>query len=113
MRESEIQRAVIEHWRALATPGTLVAAIPNQRAHGQYGLTPGLPDLMCLGQFGVGFIELKTARGKASQAQLAFRELCAQHGIRHALTYGRDEPIDVLELWGLVRKSNRRPGIGR
>lgn len=108
MREAEIQKAVIDHWRALGLPGTLVAAIPNQRAHGQYGLTPGLADLLCIGGGRVGFLELKAEKGKPSQPQLDFKDLCGTNGVPHAITYGRDEPIRILEEWGLVRRSNRR-----
>lgn len=107
MREADIQRAVIAHWLALGLPDTLVAAIPNQRAHGQYGLTAGLADLVCIGPGGVGFLELKAEKGRPSAAQEQFLALCAKNGVRHALTYGRDAPIRVLEDWGLVRRSNR------
>lgn len=103
MRESLIQRAVMEHWRALGVPNSLVAAIPNQRAHGQYGLTPGLPDLLVLGPRGVGFIEIKTDTGRVSAAQAAFKALCVVLGIPHAITRGRAEPIAVLREWGVVR----------
>ncbi len=107
MRESEIQRAVIQHWQALGMPDTLVAAIPNQNAHGQFGLRRGLADLLCIEPQGVGFIELKAERGKASADQLVFIALCERNGINAVITRGRDEPIRVLEEWGLVRRSNR------
>ena len=50
-------------------PGSLVAAIPNAFAHGQPGLTRGLPDLLVIApQLGrlTGFIELKTETGRMS-----------------------------------------------
>ncbi|PTM61910.1 hypothetical protein [Phreatobacter oligotrophus] len=107
MRESEIQRAVIAHWKALGLPDTLVAAIPNQNAHGQYGLKRGLPDLICIGPRGVGFIELKRDKGRPTADQLEIKTLCLTRGVDHAITYGREEPIRVLEEWGLVRRSQR------
>lgn len=104
LRESAIQSAVLAHWRALACPGTFIAAIPNQYAHGQPGLTAGLPDLLVIApDLGVGFIELKAKDGRESQAQKDFAAYCARRGIPHATTYGRDEPIAVLERWGVVR----------
>ncbi len=107
MREADIQRAVIDHWRALALPDTLVAAIPNQKAHGQYGLKRGLFDLLCIGpQIGAGLLELKTEKGKPSQDQLEVLEVCRKSGVNAVITYGRDEPIRQLEAWGLVRRSN-------
>lgn len=109
IRESAIQAATIEHWETLGLPDTLVAAIPNAGAHGQAGLTAGLSDLLVLGGLvRVGFIELKTARGVESDAQIAFRERCERLGVPCVLTRGRDEPIAVLERWRIVR-----PQVGR
>lgn len=104
LSEAAIQSAVLAHWRALGRPNTLVAAIPNARAHGQAGLTAGLPDLIAIGPgIGVGFVELKTDTGKVRPAQAAFGALCRAIGVRHPITRGRDEPIAMLELWGVVR----------
>jgi hypothetical protein len=106
--EDEIQAAVLEHWRLLGTPGSLVAAIPNKRAFGQPGLTKGLFDLIVLSlQLGpqTGWLELKTAtpKGRLTQAQSAFRDHLIKLGAPYAITYGRDEPIKVLRAWGAVR----------
>jgi hypothetical protein len=106
LRESDIQRAVIAHWRTLGRPDTLVAAIPNARSFGQAGLTKGLFDLLVIGgtlPSGVGFLELKTASGKVRPEQEAFRLLCVTWGIPCAITRGLDEPISLLERWGVVR----------
>ena len=105
-RESLIQQACIDHWRALGVPGSLVAAIPNAFAHGQPGLTKGLPDLLVistlLGQL-TGFIELKADGGTPSDDQLAVQAIMVARGIPYAMTWGRDQPIRVLETWGAVR----------
>jgi hypothetical protein len=109
-RESLIQAACIDHWRALGIPGSLVAAIPNAFAHGQPGLTRGLPDLLVISpQLGrlVGFIELKTDTGTPSDDQLAIQAIMQARGIPYAMTWGRDHPISVLENWGAVRKQAR------
>ena len=110
-RESLIQGAVVEHWLLLGLPDTLVAAIPNANAHGQPGLTKGLPDLLVLGPSVpgfVGFIELKrTARSIVSNDQLAFKNICWALRIPCELCIGRDEPISVLERWGVVRPQAR------
>lgn len=104
MTEAQIHKAVIAHWKACGLPDTLVATIPNMGAMGQHGLTKGLPDLMVIGHFpGVGFIELKREGGRLSEAQKAFQALCRTLGVQHAVTYGRDEPIKVLEDWQVVR----------
>jgi len=104
VKESQIHRSVVQHWRALGKPGTLVATIPNMGAFGQHGLTKGLPDLIVIGPGIHGYVELKTEVGKLTQPQREFEALCAQHGILFAVTHGRDEPIRLLEEWGVVRR---------
>jgi hypothetical protein len=110
-RESLIQQACVDHWRALGIPGSLVACIPNARAHGQPGLTKGLADLLVLApDLPVGFIELKRDENSVvSDEQLKFGELCAQLGIPFAVAVGRDEPIVILERWGVVRPTSHGP----
>lgn len=107
--EREQQRAVVEHWKWLRQPNTLIAAIPNAGALGQPGLTPGLADLLVLGPElpgGVGFIELKRdQRSVISDDQTKFAELCQRLGVPHAFAFGRDEAVKILEGWGLVRKA--------
>lgn len=108
--EDAIQAAVIHHWRMTGVDGSLVAAIPNKKAFGQAGLTPGLPDLMVitprLGRV-TGYIELKRDAGRLSEPQLAIRALMAMRDIPYVCTYGRDQPIEVLEEWGAVRPRAR------
>jgi hypothetical protein len=110
-REGLIQEACIEHWRQLGVRGSLVAAIPNAYAHGQPGLTRGLPDLLVisprLGRL-TGFIELKADGGEPSDDQRAMCRLMTDRGVPYAMTWGRDEPIRVLEDWGAVRKQATR-----
>jgi hypothetical protein len=107
--EAEIQSAVVETWQLCGMPDTLVAAIPNAGSMGQPGLTPGLPDLMILKPslaMPVGFIELKRNRKSViSDAQRDFERLCAKLCIPHAFAAGRDEPIEILTRWGVLRKA--------
>jgi hypothetical protein len=110
MRESDIQSAVCQHWRMFGLPHTLVAAIPNEAAKGQAGLTKGLPDLLVIGgRVRIGFMELKTATGRLSLEQKTFRALCSFVSIPFVDTYGRDEPIAILESWGVVRPQVNGP----
>ena len=109
--EGLIQAAVVDHWKLLGEPNTLVAAIPNANAHGQPGLTRGLPDLLVMGpdfpgMFPVAFMELKRdEHSVVSDDQLEFQRLCGRLGVRYAIVYGRDEPIAMLEAWGVVRRA--------
>jgi len=102
--EAQITAAVIAHWRARAVPGSLVASIPNMGARGQYGLTAGLPDLLVIAKgLPVGFIELKTERGKLSAAQLTIKDICLTAGVNHCVTYGLEQALDVLEGWRVIK----------
>jgi hypothetical protein len=104
MTEAQITKAVMDYWRKAGMPNTLVAAIPNMGAMGQYGLTRGLPDLLVIRPNGfTGFIELKADKGKLSAHQQAFADLCGVCEQNYAVTYGRDEPIAVLKEWGVLR----------
>jgi len=101
--EKKIQAAVIDHWRVLGAPGSLVAAIPNEGSLGQPGLTKGLPDLLVISPGHIGFIELKREGGKLSPEQDTIIGLIRSTGTPVAVTYGRDEPIEILKEWGAVR----------
>jgi|SRR5580704_6605335 hypothetical protein len=104
--ERLIHSAVIEHWTKFRLPETLVATLPNANAHGQAGLTPGLPDLMVLSPtLGAltGYIELKTEHGTLSKAQIDIGELMRLRGVPYAVCKGRDEPIAILRAWGAIR----------
>ena len=109
--ESAIQEAVLEHWRLLGLPGSLVAAVPNAGAMGQAGLTPGLFDLVVISRklgAQTGWLELKRESrryercGGLSDAQVEFMWTLSVRGVPHKVAYGRDEPIEVLRDWGAV-----------
>jgi hypothetical protein len=105
--EDQITDAVVEHWRIFGVPNSIVAGIPNKRAFGQAGLTPGLPDLLVLSpKLGAltGYIELKRGRdGRLSDAQFVIGELLKMRGAPYAVCWGRDEPIERLRAWGAIR----------
>lgn len=109
-RESLIQQAVVDHWKAFQVPGSLVAAIPNARAAGQAGLTKGLFDLVVMSPTlgdKTGWLELKADDGELSDDQLKIKLIMIARGVPYAVAYGRDEPIKVLEFWGAVRTQAR------
>jgi hypothetical protein len=105
--ERLIQQAVIDHWRAFGLPGTLVAACPNAKSHGQAGLTRGLFDLVVMSPTlgdRTGWLELKADRGVLSKDQLDIQVMMIRLGVPHAVTVGRDEPIRQLERWGACKR---------
>ena len=108
--ERDIQQATVDTWKLLGQPNTLVAAIPNAGAMGQPGLTCGLADLLVMGEgvpgaHPIGFIELKRDQArKLSDAQVEFARRCDMLGVMYVTAYGRDEPIEVLEAWNIVRR---------
>lgn len=105
--EKLIHAAVIQHWQLFGEPDTLVATQANMGAMGQPGLTPGLPDLLVMGPRvpgRIGFIELKRdEKSPTTPDQDDFHNLCARLGVACEVTHGRDEPIALLQLWGVVR----------
>lgn len=104
LTEAQITKSVIDHWRRLGMPNTLVAAIPNAGAMGQYGLHRGLPDLLMIRPNGfVGLIELKADKGKLSDHQRAFADLARACELNYRITFGRDEPIAVLKEWMVLK----------
>lgn len=111
MTEKAIHAAVVAHWRVFGIPGSLVATIPNMKAFGQVGLRRGLPDLIVMSPTlgcKTGYLELKTTTGELSEDQESFGRLCQLHGVPWEVTYGRDEPIAVLERWGACKAMVRQ-----
>jgi hypothetical protein len=104
MNEKAITTALLDRWRKLGTPGSLIFAQANYGAFGQVGLTRGVFDLcVIVPGLPVAFLELKTENGRLSDAQRDFQITCINAGIPQAVSYGLDEAIAILERWGAVR----------
>lgn len=104
LTEAKIQEAVVA-W--LDRQGLPFTHIPSEgkrsKAHAaklhRMGLRKGWPDLVILLPDGVGFLELKTPKGKISPEQQAFADECQKRNIPHAFAYGYKEAIEVLKKW--------------
>ena len=68
------------------------------------GLVPGIADLcVMLPGAKVGWLELKTAKGRQTDAQGYFEEVCHWLDHPYALVRTLDEAIAVLKQWGALK----------
>ena len=68
------------------------------------GLRAGVADLCVMMPGGrTGWLELKQARGRQSDAQRVFQALCERFGHAYALARDLDEAIAVLKSWGALK----------
>lgn len=115
LSEAAIRRAAFTHWKLFRAPGTAIISIPNEGAdrrnrfvvldHIAQGMFPGAPDWGCLGPEAgkIRFLEFKADDGKLSDEQKSCHALLRSLGFEVEVTWGRDEPIIVLERWGMCR----------
>ena len=67
-------------------------------------LRAGVADLCVMMPGGrTGWLELKQARGRQSDAQRVFQALCERFGHAYALARDLDEAIAVLKSWGALK----------
>lgn len=67
----------------------------------RYG-SPGLPDVMVMLAGGrVGFCEVKTARGRLSPDQVAFRRDCLERQVPHCVARSWADVAVWLQAWGV------------
>jgi VRR-NUC domain len=109
--EQQIQRAIFQHVKQRGAPDAYVFAVPN----GGYrrpieaaimkglGVTPGVPDIICIRDGRVFALELKTETGRATDRQLAAIEAIRRAGGFAAVCYGLNRALACLEAWGILR----------
>jgi hypothetical protein len=113
--ESILQKQVVQYLRAIL-PHSIIAAIPNgsQRtssgrpANAISGLLPGIPDLMVMLPKGrVIFFELKSEKGRVSDAQLAVH--LKMHGLNHdvAIVRSIDDVKNALDAWEVTTRESK------
>jgi hypothetical protein len=107
--EAILQKQVVQYLRAIL-PQSIVAAIPNgsQRtatgkpANAIAGLFPGFPDLaVVLPRGQIIFFELKSEKGRLSEAQLSVH--LKLQGLNHSCAVVRsiDDVRNALNAWGI------------
>lgn len=110
--EHSIQSAIIQYLRAALPPSYKAIAIPNggkrNRVTGailkREGVLPGAPDIMLVRNGGtVAFLEVKTAKGRLSKHQIAFRDWCGANAVPYAVVRGVGDVQVALKDWGISR----------
>jgi hypothetical protein len=113
--EDSIQRSVIEHLRWRGVKG-LVFLHP---ANGFYrtkaeagiakamGVVAGAPDLLLWLDGKSYAIELKSAAGRISDAQIDMLDRLSEAGVFTAIAHGLDRALAILEAWQLLKGTPR------
>ena len=110
--EDSIQRALVDRWRWLGAPGSILAHLPNGgfrnkatagRMRAQ-GVLPGVPDLL-IGSpaSGLAFMELKRRGGRLSPAQREVHAILRGIGVEVLTLDDLDTAIAALEARGVIR----------
>jgi hypothetical protein len=110
--ERNIQVALVKHLTRYCALDVMWWAVPNgghRHLHTAIklraeGVQRGVPDLCFLLPGGkAGFLELKTAKGRASPEQVAFGVRAQGLGALWALAYSLDDALVILNEWGVLR----------
>ncbi len=110
--EETIQRAVFQHIAARAMPGVFAWHTPNGGKRNlveaiklkRMGTLAGVPDVLILMGGRLYALELKAPKGRLTPAQERVLERMKVCGATVATTYGLDEALVALEVWGILRR---------
>lgn len=113
MTEFDLQIFTVQLLSLTAAPGVVWFAIPNGEARSprtgarlkRMGVKRGVGDL-CLILPGAGtaaFLELKSAKGRTSPEQRAFRDLIEGAGGRYALANTIEGVTAILQEWNAIK----------
>lgn len=113
--EDAIQKAIVVFLNAVLPKSYRCFAIPNgarrtasgRPANAVPGLTPGVPDLAIIGGRLIWFVEVKSARGRVSDAQEAFHAWCAANGTPYCVARSVDDVRVALAHWGIPSRESR------
>lgn len=84
---------------ALAANGFWVVRLGSVGHHGKRSLgtgEPGLPDIMLVG---LGFLEVKTDKGKLSAVQVAWHQKATHEGVRVATVRSVRDALTIALAW--------------
>lgn len=111
MNETQIQRAIVQHYRARGAPGVFMCAIPNGGFRKPIeaailkatGTVAGVPDTLWVREGQAYFVEVKTEKGRLSDNQVRTLEQLEAAGAICEVAYGLDHAIRWLETKKLLR----------
>jgi len=109
-REEGIHIAICDHLRLRAKRGVLWLHVPNGEWRSKataaklkkMGVIAGASDLLLWHRGKFFALELKTDRGRASDAQLSFMAKFNEAGGHTAIAHGIDSALIALQGWGLI-----------
>ena len=118
--EAEIQRQIVRALRTVLPAGSIVHHAANEVRGGAeaqrrqailvgMGVHPGFADLLVLSQGRVLFLEVKSPRGRLSDAQARFRDDVRAQGFGWALVRSLDDALEALEAHGVPTRVRARP----
>ncbi len=103
MSEIEIQTLFRSRAR-MRCPRVRIVAIPNAAARGQKALNQarregaawGFPDVMCLWEGGVAFVEFKAPKGKLAEHQAEWLDRLTEMGFPATVSRDPDHALEFL-----------------
>jgi len=109
--EAQIQRAIVQHYRARAAYGVFMFAVPNGGFRRKVeaailqatGTVAGVPDTIWIKDGQVFALELKAPGGRPTESQLATIAEMERAGAYCCIAEGLDRALSVLVAWGLLR----------
>lgn len=104
MTEAQIQKAVFQQLRTRAHPDAVFWHVPNgPEARRKAGYLEGCHDVHVWHRGNFFTLELKVEKGRATEAQLKFRDRINNTGGYSMVVEGLDRAIGCLELWGILK----------
>ena len=118
--EADLQRQIVRALRAVLPAGAIVHHAANEVRGGAearrrqailvgMGVHPGFADLVVLAEGRVLFLEVKSPRGRLSEAQARFRDDMRAQGFGWALVRSLDDALDALKAHGVATRIRARP----
>jgi hypothetical protein len=105
MKESEIQREIVDFLRTVGC-SVWQTSQGYRKDPGGTRMTPGIPDIFVMHESGAWtWAEIKTPKGKLSEAQEAFRAECYLSGVRWRCWRDVREAWDWSVEHGLVEEA--------